>query len=156
MTLDPFYLLLLIELVLIQSAIIAFLYLRGRKLQKEKAGGKNTATEPEGKPMSDSEEAALNQVEVQQFDPRIQGLMEIGEIKKQDPGPAEAGSEMDNLKNLVDEKVNIILQMKKKIEEMEKKYVDMEQEYLILFDQSQKQEEALRAYGVKKPDSTDF
>lgn len=156
MTLDPFYLLLLLELVLIQSVIIAFLYLRGRRLKKDKPPGKNIVTEPEEKPVSDSKEAALNQIGAQQFDPQVQSLMEIGETEKQDPGSAEAGSEIESLQKLVDEKVNIILQMKKKIEEMEKKYGDMEQEYLILFDQSQKQEEALRAYGAKKPDMTDF
>ncbi|MBI5604936.1 MAG: hypothetical protein HY879_16475 [Deltaproteobacteria bacterium] len=48
--------------------------------------------------------------------------------------------------------------MKNKIEQMEKKFADMEKEYLILFDQSQKQEEALKKYegGQPKLDEIDF
>lgn len=70
--------------------------------------------------------------------------IEVGQGKE---GP---GLKSENLEKALEEKIEIILEMKKKIEQMEKKYVDMEREYQILFDQSQKQEAALKQYEEEK------
>ncbi len=150
--LDPFYFLLLLELLLIQTAIIVLLYFKGRNLKiaylksVKIPGDSNSKEDPPPEketliPVPDSSETIdspdiLNE-EVE--------MKEIGGVEETGMGDEE----VKRLRNTIEEKAEIILKMKKKIEEMEKKFGDMEQEYLILFDKSQKQEEALRQYELR-------
>jgi hypothetical protein len=150
-SLDPLYFLLLLELVLIQSALIGVLYLKGRTLKsaslKTQKKCKGSNLEHETLPGDgDSNQAKVSSADLSE---QALSLTDEGERKILELG--EFDNEPERLKELLDEKMEIILQQKKKIEEMDKKYVDMEKEYLILFDQSQKQEEALRAYGGSPP-----
>ncbi|HMK66756.1 MAG TPA: hypothetical protein VK564_13240 [Thermodesulfobacteriota bacterium] len=66
------------------------------------------------------------------------------------PPKGDADPEVERLSKTLDEKVEVILELKSKIEEMEKKFEGMENEYQVLFDTSQKQEQALKAYEKGK------
>jgi hypothetical protein len=150
--LDPFYFLLLLELLLVQTALIILLYFKGRSLkasylksvkipvdfipQEDPFPVKETLIPaPASSEKADSPDILNEEVE----------MKEIGGVEETGIGDEE----VKRLRNTVGEKAEIILKMKKKIEEMEKKFADMEKEYLILFDQSQKQEEALRQYELR-------
>jgi hypothetical protein len=145
---DPLYVLLFLELLLIQAALIGFLYLKGRKLKivylktlqivsdlklKQKTFQEDEGGIPADVPKAEPEEPAPPAT-----DDADKKVLELGDLSP----------ETEQLKKLVEEKADIILQMKKKIESMEKKFVDMENEYLTLFDQSQKQEQALKDAGL--------
>jgi hypothetical protein len=66
------------------------------------------------------------------------------------PPKGDSDPEVERLSKTLDEKIEVILELKSKIEEMEKKFEGMENEYQVLFDQSQKQEQALKAYEKGK------
>jgi hypothetical protein len=140
-SLDPLYFLLLLEGLLLQAMGLGLLYLKWRKAKRA------------------YRDATRNLQDVKQKEPskKTDGEISLGEIVPAGQEeiaslpPLEMeddGQEVEKLKKLLEEKVEIILQMKKKIESMEQKFVDMENEYLILFDQSQKQEQALKAAGL--------
>lgn len=164
---DPFYFLLLLELLLIESAMIAGLYVRERKLKIFYMKSINIIRDfkwKEGKSQAKEEGEQDRPLSSEQPDPPPV-LHEESEAKEiEGAGEIEAANEevtneeTKRLRKTVEGKVEIILEMKNKIEEMEKKFTDMEKEYLILFDQSQKQEEALKQYegGYKRKDELDF
>jgi uncharacterized coiled-coil protein SlyX len=140
-SLDPLYFLLIVEGLLLQTVGLTLLYWKWQKTKRNylDAFGRIPETKVE-EPVSLTEEKGVEEetLLVVQEEPSGPSPLELGEIKP----------EIENLKMLVAEKSEIILQMKKKIEAMEKKFEDMENEYLILFDQSQKQEQALKAAGL--------
>jgi hypothetical protein len=151
-SLDPLYLLLLLEFLLIQALLIGFLYLKKRKLKiiylktrqmvSDLQSNQKTIPEKEAvtpaEPSDSGPEDLTPTVTPPVTDESDKTILELGEISP----------ETEDLKKLLEEKIEIILQMKKKIEGMEKKFTDMENEYLVLFDQSQKQEQALKAAGL--------
>jgi hypothetical protein len=149
--LDPLYFLLLLELVLIQSALIGVLYQKGRKLKAANLKALTITGESIQKQGAFSGEGGPMQAGGSRANPPEQGFSMTDEEERKILELGEMENEPERLKTLLDEKMEIILQQKKKIEELDKKFVDMEKEYLILFDQSQKQEEALRAYGGSPP-----
>jgi hypothetical protein len=157
-TIDPLYFLLFLEGLLIQAIVIFWLYLRGRKLKRAYQPASELGPHQSQKEKSSLGEAGASQVEGLEMGEDNQSS---GSTKEESDKKilelAEIAPETEDLKKILDEKVEIILEMKKKIEGMEKKFADMENEYLILFDQSQKQEQALKAAGLSvNPDAVDF
>jgi hypothetical protein len=157
-SIDPLYFLLFLELLLIQAALIGVLYLKGRKLTLSYLKTLQMVRDLELKQKTSQQEESVTPAEVPKPNHEEQPISTTDDADKKMLELGEVGPETEQLKKLLEEKVEIILQMKKKIEVMEKKHADMEKEYLILFDQSQKQEEALKAYGegFKKKDKEDF
>ncbi len=159
---DPFYFLLLLELLLVQSAIITFLYFKERKLQASYLKSVKIIRDFNWKDGNAQVKEEVKQDQETPSEQPDQSLVPNEETEAKEIGGAgETGAPDDEIKRLqktIEEKVEIILEMKKKIEEMENKFLDMEKEYLILFDQSQKQEEALKQYegGYKRKDDIDF
>ena len=153
--LDPFYFLLLLEFLLIQLAIIIILFLKGRKLKDSYLKSVKIIRDFNWQHDNQGDQE-LNRTGVSNPEPQAPLLPE-GETWNQGFEGGDNG-EIKRLQDTLQEKVEIILQMKNKIEQMEKKFMDMEKEYLILFDQSQKQEEALKKYegGQPKLDEIDF
>jgi hypothetical protein len=160
-SLDPFYLLLLMEALLIQTGLMVFFYLRGKRGPTCQGRSAAIKKDIEGTPEIQGKEEPLSLMDTTNA---LQGdftfLTDEATEEKGTEDSSERGdpeSEIKRLEQTVEEKLEIILQLKNKVEEMGKKYEAMENEYQILFDQSQKQEEALKAYGVgKNTDLMDF
>jgi hypothetical protein len=163
---DPFYILLMIEILLLQAGLGVILFLKGRKaffiLEKQPAMQAEPSPDaeiPSPEAAEASDEAPLKEEE--NFEPAPAGPVNSGDfsllteeateekITEEEP-EKDPTIEVKRLQQTVEEKVEIILSLKNKIEEMEKKFENVENEYQILFDQSQKQEQALKAYEKKK------
>jgi hypothetical protein len=168
---NPFYILLMIEILLIQSGLGVFLFIKKRK----------AVSTPESQPLPQpvpSLEAAIPAQEVAD-DFAEEALPKEGQVEPEATNPVSSEDfsllteeateekiteeepardpaiEVKRLQQTLEEKVEIILSLKNKVEEMEKKFESVENEYQILFDQSQKQEQALKAYEKKKGSSID-
>ncbi|MBA4393430.1 MAG: hypothetical protein C0407_07740 [Desulfobacca sp.] len=155
---DPLYVLLFLEFLLIQTVLIGVLYLKGRKLKSAYLKASQLVRDHQLKQETLQGDEALTEDSALNSTPGGQALPTTDDADKKILELGEIGPDPEDLNKVLNEKVEIILQMKKKIEAMEKKFVDMENEYLILFDQSQKQEQALKAAGVNldKKDELDF
>jgi hypothetical protein len=156
--LDPFYILLMLEILLIQSGLLIFLFLKSKKGRSSQEG---TQLQPEpltsveaipDAPKSPPTEEKKNEPKIvdpignDDFSFLTDEAIE-GKTAEKEPGTEqEPAIKIKRLEQTIEEKVEVILELKNKIQEMEKKFDSVENEYQILFDQSQKQEEALRAY----------
>ena len=161
---DPFYVLLMMELLLIQAGLLVFLFLKWNKGGPTKEvqlvnvpylelpASPEPAKEPPLDPPKTGEETIANPAGNGEFTFLTEEAVEKtgNEVSK------ESASEVERLQKTLDEKIEVILELKNKIEEMEKKFESVENEYQILFDQSQKQEEALRAYEKGRIDPKMF
>jgi hypothetical protein len=161
---DPFYLLLLLELLILQSGFLVFLYFRkkkGRATVKEiiavpepvsvappevKAEGPSQDFLEEEAPKTTAPEAQADHGDFTFLTEEA----DEGKSSATAPPKGDVDPEVERLSKTLDEKVEVILELKGKIEEMEKKFEGMENEYQVLFDTSQKQEQALKAYEKGK------
>jgi hypothetical protein len=165
---NPFYVLLLLEILLIQAGLLIFLFLRGKK-------GSSPPEEQSLSPLTTGDPIAVLDVSNHEAPADLPKDEETAEPKTVNPVSNEdftfltdeateektaaedaeknaSAVEVKELQQTVAEKAEVIVELKHKLEEMEKKFESVENEYQILFDQSQKQEQALKAYEKGKGD----